>query len=356
MRIRGYIFAHLMEVFSGTLAVLYSVMFIVQWIRIGRAVSFRDIDILLLAMVPMSAFVIPMSLLFSILLVLERLSVESEIIAMKACGVRSATLYTPILLLAVACLLVHTSVSTYLGPLSMKKIQSDLVKEAPKKILAFLEEREFNDTFKDIVVYVEAVNQKQRQMKGIYIETSGREHAVITSESGTIDAARGAITMRLKNGSVFMSTRQTDRFLTFDEYIFTLEADLTSQLRIKSYDTATQPEFRRLIQDRPTPKRIKEYHNRLSFPVFNLVLGLIGMTFGIQRPRSPRFTGFIIGIGTVLGYYLAFVFADRLVKVGAMDPVLGAWLPNVVFAASLSLVWGWRTWGAKRRGGRVRIP
>lgn len=61
----------------------------------------------------------------------------------------------------------------------------------PEEILAFIEEREFNDTFKGIVVYVEAVNQKKKQLKGIYIETSGRENAVITSEKGTIEPNRG---------------------------------------------------------------------------------------------------------------------------------------------------------------------
>lgn len=350
MRVRRYVFVHLMEVFSGTLAVLFGVMLIVQWIRIGRAISLRDLDILLLAMVPMSSFVIPMALLFSILLVLERLSVESEIIAMKACGVRAATIHTPILLLASACMLLHLAVSTCLGPLSMKKIQSDLAREAPKKILAFLEEREFNDTFKDLVVYVEAVNQKKREIRGIFLETSGREHAVITSEKGTIEADRGTITMRLVNGSVFMPSGQADRYLTFDEYLFSLETDLASQLRIKSYDTATQPEFRRLLEEeKPQPKRVKEYHNRYAFPLFNLILAVVGISFGIQRPRSPRFTGFIVGLSTVLGYYLVFVMSDRLVKVGALDPVVGAWLPNVAFAGALACLWAWRTAGFSTR-------
>jgi len=354
MRIRGYILTHLVQVFAGTLAVLYAVMLIVQWVRLGRALSIRDVDVLILAMVPMSSFVIPMGLIFSILLVLERLSVESEIIAMKACGVRLGTINAPILFLAIICMLVHLAISAYLGPLSMKKIQSDLVREAPKKILAFIEEREFNDTFKGIVVYVEAVNQKKKQLKGIYIETSGRENAVITSEKGTIEPNRGSITMLLKNGSIFMASKQADRYLTFDEYAFTIEADFASELRIKSYDTATQPEFKRLLEQKANPKRIKEYHNRYAFPVFNLILGLVGISFGIQSPRSPKFTGFIVGLATVLGYYLVFVMSDRLVKVGVLHPILSAWLPNVIFLSVLLAAWTWRAVGMKKRGGRLR--
>lgn len=45
MRIRGYILTHLVQVFAGTLAVLYAVMLIVQWVRLGRALSIRDVDV-----------------------------------------------------------------------------------------------------------------------------------------------------------------------------------------------------------------------------------------------------------------------------------------------------------------------
>jgi LPS export ABC transporter permease LptF len=350
MRIRWYILSRLLEAFIATMAVLFGVMLIVQWMRIGRAVTLRDVDILLLTFVPMSSFVIPMALIFSILIVLERFSVESEIIAMKSCGVHSATIFTPILFLASFCLLVHVAVSTHLGPLTMKKIQTDLAREAPKKVLAFLEERDFNDMFKDVVIYVESVNQKEKQLKGIFIESSGKERAVITAENGTIDAQAGPITMRLHQGTVFMVTPRADRLLSFDEYAFTLEADLAGELRIKGYDTATQSEFRRLMEKDRTPKRVKEYHSRYAFPMFNLILGLVGISFGIQRPRSPRHTGFIIGIATILGYYLVFVLADRLVKSGVMDPVLGAWAPNIAFGAVLSLVWLRRAFARGDRG------
>jgi len=350
MRIRWYILSRLLEVFAGTMAVLFGVMLIVQWMRIGRAVTLRDLDILLLTFVPMSSFVIPMALIFSILIVLERFSVESEIIAMKACGVRSASIFTPVLFLASCCLLVHMTVSTYLGPLTMKKIQADLAREAPKKVLAFLEERDFNDMFKDTIIYVESVNQKKKQLRGIFIEIPGTDRAVITAEKGTIDADGRTITMRLFHGSVFMGTPKSDRLLTFDEYAFTLEADLAAQLRIKGYETATQPEFRTLLEKDRTPKGVKEYHSRYSFPVFNLILGLVGISFGIQRPRSPRHTGFIFGIVTILGYYLVFVLADRLVKSGLMDPVIVAWAPDIAFAAVLALVWLRQTFA---RGDRV---
>ncbi|MDT8271930.1 MAG: LptF/LptG family permease, partial [Desulfomonilia bacterium] len=118
--------------------------------------------------------------------------------------------------------------------------------------------------------------------------------------------------------------------------------NLARELRIRTYDTATQPQLRIMISEDPRPRMIKEYHNRFAFPVLNIILALIGITFGIQKPRTPKFTGFIAGLGTIMGYYLVFVFADRLVKGGVLDPVLGAWLPNTAFGIVLLLVVVWR--------------
>jgi lipopolysaccharide export system permease protein len=351
MRIQLYIFKSLIEIFFGTLAVLYGVMLIVQWIEVGGFLSLNEADILFLSMVPMTAFVLPMSLVFSTLLVLEKFSSESEVIAMKACGVRSRTIFAPIILLAVAAMILHVSITTYLGPLSMKSIQGRLVQIAPQRVFSFLKEREFDNSFKDIVIYVESVNQRARQFKGVFIETSGKERAVITAEKGTLEATPGYIMMKLKNGSIFMSSKSIDRYLSFDQYSFTLETDLSREFSIKSYDTATQAEFRELMKKKRDPKTKKEYYNRISFPVLNLILAIVGISFGIVSPRSPRFTGFIVGIGTIVGYYLVYVLADRAVKGTLVSPFVGAWIPNIAFCILLLAVWGWRKVLSAERGG-----
>ncbi|HDP26204.1 MAG TPA: YjgP/YjgQ family permease [Deltaproteobacteria bacterium] len=342
MRISRYIGGSLIEVFLASCAVLYAVMVIVEWVRIGAFISFRELDILLLAMVPMSIFVLPMALIFSVLIVLERLSSDSEIIAMKACGVSMRTIASPILVLSLACMIINLIMSTFAGPVSMQRIQDRLLEAAPKKMYAFLTERKFDNTFKDLVFYVESVDHAERVLNTVFLETTGTEKTIITAEKGFLDLGQSGIMMRLINGSMYMEKGASRRWLTFDEYVFSLEANLARELRIRTYDTATQPQLRIMISEDPRPRMIKEYHNRFAFPVLNIILALIGITFGIQKPRTQKFTGFIAGLGTIMGYYLVFVFADRLVKGGVLDPVLGAWLPNMAFGIVLLLVVVWR--------------
>src|SRR5208337_2457852 len=205
--------------------------------------------------------------------------------------------------LSIGAMLTHLIISTDLGPVAMKTVQTRLIQSASQKIFSFLKEREFDDSFKGLIVYVESVNPQKKELKNIFIETSGEERSVIAAENGTIEVNKNLIVMKLKKGSLFTNTKLSDRYLTFDEYRFFLEVDFSGELRIKSFETTTQDEFRKLIKEDPSPKNIKEYYNRFAFPILNLILGLVGISFGIVRPRSPRFTGFIIGLGTIVGYY-----------------------------------------------------
>jgi LPS export ABC transporter permease LptF len=342
MLIQRYISASIAKAFLAALAVLSCVMIIAEWVQMGKFLTIRDSDLLLLATVPMGRYVIPMALLFGVLLVLERLSSDSEIIAMKACGVKKNALYRPVIEFSVLCMLINLAISTYLGPLSMERIQRRLIAEAPARIYSLIKERDFMETFKGVTIYVESVNPAKRRIQRIFIETQGKNHYIVTAERGSLDLKESKILMRLKNGSLFMESDPLIRYITFEEYDFLLDVNLGKELGIKTWETTTQPQLKEIITKDPDPKWVKEYHNRYSFPILNIILGLVGIAFGIQKPRSPRYTGFITGIGTIFGYYLLFLLADRLVKAKELSPVLGAWLPNIFFCLMLLGLWVWR--------------
>lgn len=345
MLIRRYIAAHIIKAFAAALAVLSGVMIIVQWLQMGSLLTIRDIDLVLLALVPMGRYIIPVALLFSILFVLERLSSESEVIAMQACGVTKASLYRPAIEFALVCMLVNLAISLYWGPMSMQHIQTRLITEAPKRMYAFFKERDFDESFKGLAVYVQSVNPAKRRIQGIFIEDKGSDHHVITAERGAIELVDDRVMLKLLNGSLYTARGPIVRYVTFKEYSFFLNVNFGRQVGIRNWEIATQRELKAMITGKPEVKWIKEYHNRLAFPVLNLILGVMGVAFGVQRPRSPKFTGFVVGIATIFGYYLVFLLADRLVRGGKLGPVIGAWAPDLVFCGLLAGLWLWRRSG-----------
>jgi LPS export ABC transporter permease LptF len=318
------------------------VVSIVEWIKSEGIISLKDIDLLFLAIVPISVIVIPMALLFSVLIVLGRLSSDSEITAIYACGIKKRSVNSPIIFFCIACMIIHLVVSTYLGPLSLDRVKQRLLADAPKKIAAFVQERDFETLFKGIAIYIEAIDRSSNEMRGIFIESTQAPASIITADRGSLSMSEDKIIMSLKNGSAFMSQGQKLRYITFDEYKFYIESTIGRKVGIKAYETATQPRLREMIKEKPEPKAIREYHMRLAFPVLNLILGIIGITFGIQEPRTTRHTGFLIGIMTIFVYYIIFVFSSHLVKDEVLNPVLGAWLPNIIFSVVLFVFWLWR--------------
>ncbi len=347
MQVRRYILNHVGRSFLAAVAVLYSVMFIVQWIKLSSVLSSKDINIFFLVMLPMAAIIIPMSLLFAILMALEKLCGDSEIIALQACGIRNRVWARPIMGFAFVCMLVHMSISTFLGPMAMRSIQQQLRSDAPSKIFSYIKERDFDDTFKDLIVYVNSVDRQHETLHGVYIESEAGEHTVITASIGKIGVISSSIMMWLQSGSLYQESDDTVRHIAFDEYIFSLEMDTGEQMDISSYDVLTQPEMKEMVTKVPFPSWVKEYYDRYTFPLINIIVALMALTFGIQHPRSPKFTGFIVGISTIMGYYLTYIMADRLVRGMVIKPLIGAWLPNMIFVVLLLATWGWRS----RRGG-----
>ena len=348
MLVQRYITYNIVKTFLGALAVLFCVMLIVQWVQMGRFISLGDADLMLLAFVPLGRFIVPMAFLFSILIMLERLSSDSEIIALKASGVKSRSINMPIIWFSVLCLIINLLISTWLGPLSMETIQKRLMEEAPKKIYSFIKERDFDDSFKGMTFYVGSVDQKMKRLKQIFIESKGDTPYVVTAEKGEVGMGASQVVLKLYNGSLFMQKDKVMRYITFDEYDFVLNFNLTKELGIKTWETSSQSKLKELITKEPNPKWIKEYYNRYSFPVLSLILGFVGITFGYRKPRASKYGGFIIGISAVIGYYFVFITTDRLVKIEMIEPLLGAWIPNIMFCAIIGIVWVVRSVYQKR--------
>ncbi|MEA2102673.1 MAG: LptF/LptG family permease [Thermodesulfobacteriota bacterium] len=346
MLIQRYIFYAVIKAFFAIMGVLYGIMVIVEWVNMGGLLSPGDMDLLVLALVPMAVFIIPMALVFSVLMVFERLSGESEIVAMKASGIRMRAIGMPVIVFCFICLFFHLAIATFLGPMSMKAIQQGLVERAPEKIYRLIKPKTFIDTFKGLEVYMDFVDPVNKEISGIFIET--KDHWIITAARGTMDVIDNAggngsrAMMRLENGSIFMDNKDVSRFMTFDTYLFGLDMDLNRDIGIRYRTMATQVELGRRIDKNRYPSWVKEYHDRLAFPVLNLILGATGLLFGIRQQRSTRYTGFVMGLGTILCYYLVFIFSDRLVDAGVLNPVVGSWLPDAVFGLAVIGIWLFR--------------
>lgn len=78
---------------------------------------------------------------------------------------------------------------------------------------------------------------------------------------------------------------------------------------------------------------ILEIHKRISGPILIIIISMLGFSLGSKYVRGGSAAN--IAIAVVLGYSTFFVrsMCEAFVKGGQLNPIIGAWLANVLFLA-----------------------
>ncbi|MFH1406821.1 MAG: LptF/LptG family permease [Candidatus Omnitrophota bacterium] len=74
-----------------------------------------------------------------------------------------------------------------------------------------------------------------------------------------------------------------------------------------------------------------DLYHRLSFPLTNLVIILVGVPFALRSKRAGTFVGFGLAIALALLYYGCNAVFIAMGKGEILQPFLAAWLANIVF-------------------------
>ncbi len=300
--------------------------------------------------------IIPISFLIAVLVAFARLSSESEIIALKGSGVGLFTLIKPVLVMSIAVYLLTLVISLHINPWGNKNLKKIMFEVARTATAAGIEEQTFFWTrpghsrgFKGVVLYVDHFAEDNETMRGVFISQKEEDgtKSVILAESGLFVPSSDdvSISLILEDGTIHRSREgSTDYNLaTFDKY--TLALDLAEGRRPgrPTHETSNRElyvgELRekiKVVAAKNWPslnKDILDLHKRFSMPAAVFVFAILGIPLGIQKVRSAKLTGFSVAIAVVLIYYLISKQVESLGKSGLINPVLAAWMPNIVLGA-----------------------
>ncbi len=307
-------------------------------------------------------FTIPMAVLWGLLLGLSRLAADSEIIAMRACGLGIGYFVRVSSILAVSATLLGLGNSLYLAPRANQAIiemeQSLETSQASYEIQRGV----FYEDFKNFVLYVQdvrsgtgAANWRQVFMADV---TDPANPRITTAASATVVSDNTQeLLMRLRDGqrdetvagqsgqsniSTFATTdmplllgQQSDVHLgRMDTALYAMPMGV---LRARIRETAGTPEQKRLLI---------EMHNRFAFPVACLVLMLVGVPLGVASRRGGKSSGFVFTILLVFLYYFFSFTGTALGHESRLPAFLAVWSANLLFAAAgIFLLWQMATGG-----------
>lgn len=79
---------------------------------------------------------------------------------------------------------------------------------------------------------------------------------------------------------------------------------------------------------------------KVSLPFSCLIFGLVGAPLGMRPPRSLKFSGAVWALPIMLGYYVIYMSMSSLAQGGGVPPILAAWLPNILgLMVGSGLIW-----------------
>ncbi len=352
--VHRYIFREMLPPFCINLIFFSFIFLMTQIIQImnlvvNHRVGLSVIGWMILYTLPFfMEFIIPMSIMMSVLLTFLRLSGDNEILALKAGGLSLYDLLPPVMLFCLIGALLTASMALYglpWGRMSIKKLTTQV---ATSNIDIGIKERTFNDSFKGVMLYVNKMDAKTRTLSDVFIEDQRTPDAIITvvAPKGQMenDPDTHQFLLRLYDGTinqVDVKSRSvnTIRFDTYDIHLDTRQAVAAAMSGPTHPEEMSLTEIRQYLAA-ATEKNSKyyltlmEFHKKFSLPFACIALGLLAVPLGIQSRSSRRSFGISLGIFFFLIYYILLSAGWVFGEAGKYPPLLGMWVPNVITAGA----------------------
>ena len=284
---------------------------------------------------------IPMAAMMGITIAFARLSSDSEILALKACGISIFRILPPVILIATLIALLTGYFSIKLIPLSeisMKQLVFQLLNE---KINKGIKEHTFTEALGDVVVYVDKIDKESGQWRDVWVsDMRGVTNPVITMASAggmKSNMEDMVISIELRNGSLHRPSRFNAQIVQFDKYLINIPLQLQNKkgTRLSRSSLTMNQLLEQASQEKENTesrrKLLIEYHRRLVLPFGCLMISLIGLPLGLQARPGKKAIGIQAGLAIFILYYILFTVSKTLAEEGVLPIALAMWTPNGLF-------------------------
>ena len=319
---------------------------------------------------------IPAGVLVGILIGLSRLAADSEVTAMRACGVGIWSFLRIIAIFVFAAWGLALFNGVYVAPQSeaaMAQLQ-DRLKSSQASFE--VQPRVFYEGFPQLVLYVENVQAARGAAiwKGVFIAdmTTPSAPRITLAEQGIlVSEGPNRLHLHLTNGSTHendpnaASHYQISTFDVSDLPITVPQADNAKESATAPISRLSTLQLWRLSANPRNPLarlELIEFHRRFALPTACFVLALVGIPLGLSSKKGGKSAGFVLTIALVFAYYFASLVGVSLARQGKVSPGFGVWLANIVFfVGGAFLLWraerspiDFSTWRDAFRPARLR--
>jgi len=351
--------------------------------------------ILTLSLPHITVLTIPMSLLFGILIAVGRLSSDSEIIAMRALGISTRTIYRPVFFFSLIVFFLNLYLMNSVLPKGNRQLKTLMAEIVTSMSEQQVRPRVFFDRYIGIVMYVNDIDPRTGAWKGIFLADARPDDHTVSNQTSS-DSSRtvagnmnvspsgqkisvaetGSLSVVGPNKQVWLNLKRAQTHVWDPRRPDRYDYNENETQRILLGDKQTMDTSRYAISFREmnlkeliyqirllaqTTDRVNynlawvEIHKKFSIPFACIAFGVLGLPLGITNRRGGKSSGFSLSIAIIMFYWVLIKYGETLAAEGTVSPFIGMWGANLIlFVAGIYFLGrANRDTGAQRSEGGV---
>ncbi len=306
-------------------------------------------EIFLLSLPTFVVLAFPMSTLLATMMTYSRLSSDSELIALRGCGVSIKRLVVPAVVLSLLITGLSFVVNEVLAPASTERAAVILARALDEEKPPF---KEGDITFQqkqpaadgsgdELVRFFHARRFDGTTMSGITVVDFSQQESedglkqIVSADSATWDFSRNL--WEFANGTIYAvspngSFRQIIRFDKQDLQLPRTPLDLANRTKKEEeMNIAEATEYLGILRQTGDEKAVRKLEvaiqRKYSIPFACVVFGLVGSAVGVRPQRTGKATSFGVSVVIIFGYYLLSFITSAMGEAGIISPFVAGWLP-----------------------------
>ena len=311
----------------------------------------QAVEILLLKVPEFLAYALPISVMLATLMTFGRLSNDSELVALRCCGVSLFRIALPVVGLSLVVSGLTFGISEWLVPAANYRDTAILVQSIQEEHTFWQNRDIFYPEFETVVtdsgaevrrlkrlVYAERFDgQKMEELTVLQWSGTQLQKIIISDQAtwnqqkGSWDFFKGTVYPLKKDTSYLEAQPFQQRNLQLPKSAFDFALQGRDPYEMNIREAREYMDILRMIGDQ---KKLTFFEVRTeqkaAFPFVCVVFGLVGTAIGSRPQQMSRATGLGLSVFIIFAYYLLGFMTGSLGMAGLLSPGWAAWLPNLI--------------------------
>jgi len=291
---------------------------------------------------------IPIGLMLGILLAFRKLSLSSELDAMRGVGLGYGRLLRIPYAFAVPLMLLNLFIVGYLEPYTHYRYEGLRFDLNSGALGAAIKVGEFNHLGKHVTLRIDRSENRGTQLHGIFVqmEDASGQSIAATADHGKFLSTDdpNVILFRLEDGRLVQDSAKypTPRTLAFNTYDLPVSLPAIDKFRGRGGTVSDELYLHELWMQgyggkAPNHRQMLEaqasFNFRLVEVLMMLMLPLLAVALAVPPKRSSSALGIFLSILIVVAYHKVNQYAASAATNGTFNAVLALWLPLILLSA-----------------------